>query len=108
MKMIAVQTIIYDVYLPRAGNCNIGTSHECETVELKQYSTEHVWNSFIAWCNYYYYYLESAVQDREKVRTLSVQRPQPHTTNPWKEEDKIVGYKKKEHIMPTGKHWLCF
>ena len=32
MKMIAVQTIIYDVYLARTGNCDIGTSHECETV----------------------------------------------------------------------------
>ena len=42
---------------------------------------------------YYYYYLESAVQGRERVRTLSVQRPKPHTANPWKEEeeDKIVG-----------------
>ena len=51
--------------------------------------------------------LKSAVQGRERVRTLSVQRPQPHTTNPWKEEkDKTVGDKKKE-IMPTGKHWLC-
>ena len=30
----------------------------------------------------------------ESENTLSVQRPQPHTTNPWKEEekeDKIVG-----------------
>ena len=26
MKMIAVQTIIYDVYLARTGNCDIGTS----------------------------------------------------------------------------------
>ena len=31
MQMIAVQTIIYDVYLARTGNCNICTSHECET-----------------------------------------------------------------------------
>ena len=31
MKMIALQTIIYDVYLARTGNCDIGTSHECET-----------------------------------------------------------------------------
>ena len=33
------------------------------------------------------------MQGRERVRTLSIQRPQPHTTNPWKkeEEDKIVG-----------------
>ena len=51
IKMIAVQTIIYDVYLARTGNCNIGTGHECETVGLKQYSTECVWNGFIAWCN---------------------------------------------------------
>ena len=31
------------------------------------------------------------MQGRESVRTLSVQRPQPYTTNPWKEEkDKTV------------------
>ena len=36
----------------------------------------------------------------ESENTLSVQRPQPHTTNPWKEEkDKTVGDKKKEQIM---------
>ena len=40
--------------------------------------------------------LESAVQGWERVRTLSVQRPQPHSTNPWKEEkDKTVGDKKE-------------
>ena len=42
--------------------------------------------------------LESAVQGRERVieDTLSVRRPQPHTTNPWKEEkDKTVGDKKE-------------
>ena len=37
------------------------------------------------------------MQGQERVRTLSVQRPQPHTTNPWKEEkDKIVGVKKEK------------
>ena len=52
--------------------------------------------------------LESAVQGRERVRTLSVGRPQPHTTNPWKEEkDKTLGDKKEKQIMPTGKHWRC-
>ena len=36
------------------------------------------------------------MQGRERVRTVSVQRPQPHTTNPWKQEkDKIVGDKKE-------------
>ena len=36
------------------------------------------------------------MQGQERVRTLSVQRPQPHTTNPWKEEkDKTVGDKKE-------------
>ena len=41
--------------------------------------------------------LESAVQDRERAKTLSVQRPQLHTTNPWKEEkDKTVGGKKEK------------
>ena len=41
--------------------------------------------------------LESAVQGRERVRTLlSVRRPQPHTTIPLKEEkDKIIGDKKE-------------
>ena len=38
--------------------------------------------------------IESAVQGQERVRTPSMQRPQPHTTNPWKEEkEKIVGNK---------------
>ena len=46
------------------------------------------------------------MQGRERVRTLSVQRPQPHTTNPWKEEKIKQETKKKEQIMPTGKHWL--
>ena len=51
MKMIAVQTIIYDVYLERTGNCNTSTSHEYEIVGLNQYSTEHEQNGFIEWCN---------------------------------------------------------
>ena len=34
--------------LARPGNCDIGTSHECETVGLKQYGTERVRNGFIA------------------------------------------------------------
>ena len=52
----------------------------------------------IVYYYYYNYYLESAVQGREgeSENTLSVQRPQPHTTNPWKEErDKTVGDKKE-------------
>ena len=49
--MIAVQTIIHDMYLARTGDCDIGTSHECETVGLKQYGTERVQNGFTAWCN---------------------------------------------------------
>ena len=58
---------------------------------LEQFTILHVYIIIY----YYYYYLESAVQGRERVR-LSVQRPQPHTTNPWKEEkDKTVGYKKE-------------
>ena len=44
----------------------------------------------------------------ESGNALSVQRPQHHTTNIWKEEkDKTVGDKKKEQITPTEKHWLC-
>ena len=40
--------------------------------------------------------MESAVQGREKVNTLSLQRPQPHTNNAWKKEkDKTVGDKKE-------------
>ena len=42
-----------------------------------------------------YYYLESAVQAGSE-NTLSVQKPQSHTTNPWKEEGKIVGDKKEK------------
>ena len=43
----------------------------------------------------------------ESVNTLSVQRPQPDPTYPWKEQrDKTVGDKKEAQIMPTGKHWL--
>ena len=38
--------------------------------------------------------IELAVQGQERVRTLSIQRPQPHATNLWKEEkEKIVGNK---------------
>ena len=52
----------------------------------------------------YYYYLESAVQGRERVRTLSVQRSQPHTTNSWKEEkDKTIGDKNKRADHPNRK-----
>ena len=37
-----------------------------------------------------------AVQGQLRVRTLSVERPQPHTTNPFKElENKTVGDKKE-------------
>ena len=36
------------------------------------------------------------MQGRERVRTLSFRRSQPHTTNPWKvEKDTIVGDKKE-------------
>ena len=38
MKMIAVRTIIYDVYLARTGNCDIGTNHKFETVGLWDWS----------------------------------------------------------------------
>ena len=31
------------------------------------------------------------VRPGKRENTLTVQRPQPHTTNPWKEEDKILG-----------------
>ena len=31
------------------------------------------------------------MQRQESENTLSVQRPQSYTTNPWKEEDKTVG-----------------
>ena len=40
--------------------------------------------------------IESALQGQEKVRTLSIRKPQPHTTNKWKEEkEKILGGKKR-------------
>ena len=44
---------------------------------------------------YYYYFGVRCARPGESEDTLSVQRPQPHTTNPWKEEkDKTVGDKK--------------
>ena len=47
--------------------------------------------------NYYYYYFGvRCARPGESEDTLSVQRPQPHTTNPWKEEkDKTVGEKRE-------------
>ena len=46
---------------------------------------------------YYYYYFEvRCARPGVSEDTLSVQRPQPLTTNPWKEEkDKTVGDKKE-------------
>ena len=44
----------------------------------------------------------------ESENTLLIWRPQPHTNDPWIEEnEKIVWDKKKEQIRPTWKHWLC-
>ena len=44
--------------------------------------------------DYYYYFGVRCARLGESEDTLSVQRPQPHTTNPWKEEkDKTVGDK---------------
>ena len=49
--------------------------------------------------DYYYYYCYFRVRcatPGESEDTLSVQRAQPNTTNPWKEEkDKTVGEKKE-------------
>ena len=47
--------------------------------------------------NYYYYYFwVRCAGPGESEDTLSVQRPQRHTTNPWKDEkDKTVGDKKE-------------
>ena len=48
--------------------------------------------------NYYYYYYFGVrcARPGESEDTLSVQRPQPYTTNPWKQEkDKTVGDKKE-------------
>ena len=54
---------------------------------------------FIAYYYYYYCYYYFGVRcarPGESENTLSVQRPQPHTTNIWKEEkDKTVGDKKE-------------
>ena len=45
---------------------------------------------------YYYYFGVRCARPGESEDTLSVQGPQPHTTNPWKEEkDKTVGDKKE-------------
>ena len=48
-------------------------------------------------CYYYYYYFGiRCARPGESEDTLSVQRHQPHTTNPWKEvKDKTVGDKKE-------------
>ena len=43
----------------------------------------------------------------ESENTLSVQRPQPHNQPMEGRKDKTGGDKKKEQIMPTGKHWFC-
>ena len=52
--------------------------------------------------------LFSNAKSGESKNTLSIRRPQPHTTHPWKEEkENIVGDKKKEQIRPITKHWLC-
>ena len=53
--------------------------------------------------------LESAVQGRERVRTL-YRSKDPNPTQPThgrKKKIKHYDTKKKEKIMPTGKHWLC-
>ena len=45
---------------------------------------------------YYYYFGVRCARPGENENTLSVQRPQPHTTNPWKKEkDKTVGDKRE-------------
>ena len=52
---------------------------------------------------YYYYFGVRCARPGESEDTLSVQRPQPHTTSPWKEEkDKTVGDKKEraDHANP--------
>ena len=68
---------------------------------------QHIFNVGKAATCFYKIKNESAVQGWERVRRWSNQKPQPHTTNPWKEEkEKIVGDEKKEQIRPTGKHWL--
>ena len=53
------------------------------------------------------------MQGRKRVRTLSVQRPQPHTSNPWKEEkDKTIGDKKESHhvyvLFNTFITFMCY
>ena len=49
-------------------------------------------------CYYYYYYFGvRCAKPGVSEDTLSVQRPQPYTTDPWKEEKyKLVGDKKEE------------
>ena len=57
------------------------------------WSTIYIFNIL---CYYYYYFGVRCVRPGESEDTLSVQRHQPHTTNPWKEEkDKTVGDKKE-------------
>ena len=45
---------------------------------------------------HYYYFGVRCARPGESEDTLSVKRPQPHTTNPWKEEkNKTVGDEKE-------------
>ena len=47
------------------------------------------------------------MQGQEKVRTLSVQRPQPHTTNPCKEETGKLVRDKKERADHANRKALA-
>ena len=63
--------------------------------------------------HYYYYYLNSLMQGWERAfYAMSVQRPQPHNTNPWEErrEREMVKDKKgsSELLRPIKKAWATY
>ena len=68
-------------------HCTINIWHNMQCNLLNTYNNN----------NYYYYYIGvRCARPGESENTLSVGRPQPHTTNPLKEEkDKIVWDKKE-------------
>ena len=78
---------IADIHIPAISR----NSHSCQ-------KGNNGYNAFDNAVHYYYYYKNGVrcARPGESENTLSVRRPQPHTTNPLKEgKDKIVGDKKE-------------
>ena len=77
----------------------INKLHELQIIKLhkenhyryKHYNLKKMEQIYELHYYYYYYFGVRCARPRESEGTLSVQRPQPNTTNPWKEEkDKTV------------------